>query len=236
MGMGIHSSVAHTTVPSQAPNKVPSKVPGRSHYGREYIAGGRLFSYAHQIHDVLSFNPRQVVEIGPGPGVTRAVLQLADVEVLTVDLQPELDPDILGSVLDIPLDDDACDVAMCCQVLEHLPFRHFTQALRELGRISRLGVVLSLPDCTPHYEVRLRLPLLKPLVWTGSRRRDPGPEWKARKRNADGHYWEIGYSQYPLALIKRAVDEAGLGLADTYRVPEKPYHRFFKLLTVARAT
>jgi hypothetical protein len=225
--MGMHS-VAHTTVPSE--------VPGRSHYGREYIAGGRLFSYAHQIHDVLSFNPRRVVEIGPGPGVTRAILQLADVEVVTVDLQPELDPDVIGSVLDIPLDDDACDVAMCCQVLEHLPFNKFTQALQELRRISRAGVVLSLPDCSPHYEFRLRLPLLPPLVWTGTRRRDPGPEWKARKRRDDGHYWEIGYSRYPLAVITSAIDKAGLRLVETYRVPEKPYHRFFKLLTDASET
>ncbi len=208
----------------------PPRVPGRSHYGRSYIAGGRLFSYAHQMHMALSFEPQHLVEIGVGPGLTQAVLERFDLTVTTVDVQPELDPDIVGSVLDLPLDDDACDVALCCQVLEHVPFRHFKRALSELRRISSRGVVLSLPDCSPHYELRLRLPVLPPLVLTGSRKRDPGPEWKARKLRGDGHYWEIGYDGYRLADISAAIAEVGLQIVDTYRVPEKPYHRLFKLV------
>lgn len=214
-----------------AQRTVPSEVPGRRHYGRAYIAGGRLFSYAHQLHAALSFNPCHVVEIGVGAGVTRAVLDLVDVRVTTIDVQPELDPDVVGSVLELPLHDDACDVAICCQVLEHLQFVHFPKAMHELRRISRLGVVLSLPDCSPHYELRLRLPVLPPLAWSGTRRLDPGPAWKEDRRRNDGHYWEIGYADYPLHVVQRSITQAGFQIAETFRVPEKPYHRFFKLVS-----
>jgi SAM-dependent methyltransferase len=179
----------------------------------------------------LSFNPERVVEIGVGPGVARAVLELVDVTVTTVDVQPELEPDVVGSILDLPLEDDACDVALCCQVLEHLPFEHFGTALRELRRISRLGVILSLPDCTPHYEIRIRLPVLPAIAWSGTRRLDPGPAWKEEKRRNDGHHWEIGYEGFGLEVVRSAIAAAGLTIAESFRVPEKPYHRMFKLVS-----
>jgi SAM-dependent methyltransferase len=52
-------------------------------------------------------------------------------------------------VTDLPLGDGAFDVALCAQVLEHLPWADVPRALRELARVSRTGVVLTVPDVSP---------------------------------------------------------------------------------------
>jgi hypothetical protein len=105
-------------------------------------------------------------------------------------------------------------------------------ALRELKRVTAKGIVLSLPDRSPHYEVRLRLPKLRRLGWVGSRHRDPGPALKADQRARNGHYWEIGYDETPLRSIEQGCHQAKLVVQRTWRVPENPYHRFFQFRSV----
>lgn len=207
------------------------RVPGRDHYSLKYLKGGRIFSYAHQIDTVISFDPETVLEVGAGGGVVTAALRAAGVTVSTLDIQPELVPDITGSVTQIPCDDGAFDLALCSQVLEHLPFEQFVPALRELRRVAKQGLVLSLPDASPYYQVRLRLPKIRNYQWTGTRHCDPGSTWKAWKLNDDGHYWEIGYDETPFSSVRDGIVAAGYSISAHWRVPEMYCHHFFKLST-----
>jgi SAM-dependent methyltransferase len=209
-----------------------ARVPGRAHYAFQYLKGGRVFSYAHQIATVLSFEPTSVVEIGAGGGLVAAALRSVGIDVTVVDIQPELKPNVLASVTDLPFEARRFDVALCCQVLEHLPFEQFVPALRELKRVTTKGIVLSLPDRSPHYEVRLRLPKLWPLAWAGTKHRDPGQTLKADQWIRNGHYWEIGYDETPLRSIEQGCHQAELVVQRTWRVPENPYHRFFQFCSV----
>lgn len=204
-------------------------VPCRDHYSLEYLRGGRLSSYAHQIETVISFEPITVLEIGVGGGVVTAAMRAAGLSVTTLDVQPDLRPDIFASVTQIPTRDKSFDVALCSQVLEHLPFSHFEPALKELRRVIRRGVVISLPDASPYYEIKMRLPKFRNLCWTVSRHRDPGRKWKDLNWARDGHYWEIGYDETPLAFIRDAIGVAGFDITHTWRVSGYPYHRFFRL-------
>ena len=206
-----------------------TQVPGCEHYSLEYVRGGRIFSYAHQIDSVISFEPKSVLEIGVGGGMVTAALRSAGLEVTTVDVQPELNPDVVASVTDLPFHDGQFDVALCCQVLEHLPFDQFETSLCELWRCCRLGLVVSLPDSSPQYEVRLRLPMVPQFHWTGTRQRDPGTEYKRRKRELDGHYWEIGYREYALRKVESALVAVTGASVETWRVSDNKYHRFFRV-------
>ena len=121
-----------------------------SHYSsRAYNSKERHNSYWHQVDEVLALEARTALEVGPGAGIVTDWLRRAGVQVTTVDMDPALDVDLRGSVTDLPLDQGAVDVVLCCQVLEHLPFEEVGTALAELGRVARSGVVVSVPDATP---------------------------------------------------------------------------------------
>lgn len=202
-------------------------VPGKDHYAAEYVRGGRLFSYAHQMNAVLEHRPQTVVEIGPGPGMVTAALRAIDVDVTTVDIQPELKPDVVASVTDLPFDGESFDVAMCCQVLEHLPLEQFVPALSELARVSRKAVVVSLPEARPHYELAFRLPGLQFKRVVGSRPKRV-PQGRIQRVWAEsGHYWEIGYPDTSLRAVLRAFGDAGLRVQRHWRPTEMTYHHFF---------
>jgi SAM-dependent methyltransferase len=127
-------------------------------YGsREYNVKERFASFWHQVDEVLSLDARSVLEVGPGSGLVTEALRRAGVEVTTIDVDPAVNPDMVGSVTDIPVADGSVDVALCSEVLEHVPWNDAVQALRELRRVARFGVVVSIPDVTPYAGIRLPL-------------------------------------------------------------------------------
>ena len=152
---------------------VASSLPGKGHYSIDstYFHGGRIHSYAHQIKTVIEQNPSRILEVGKGPGMVAAALRSVGIQVVSMDMQAELEPDLVGSVTQIPVADNSFDVSLCCQVLEHLPFEHFSQALGELRRVTRDALVMSLPDVTPHFYIKLRLPKSLGIDWEFSRPR-----------------------------------------------------------------
>jgi hypothetical protein len=210
-------------------SSVPESVPGRSHYSQRYSRDGRVFSYAHQIDSVLSFEPQSVLEVGVGGGVVTAALRAMGIAVTTFDVQPELGPDILGSVTNIPCEDNSYDVALCCQVLEHLPFDQFGPALGELRRVVRSGLVLSLPDVTRHHFVAMKLPKLPKFQWSWSLPHIRPEKMPQSPFDRAGHYWEIGFAGYPSKRVLNSIMTAGWHVASTWRVPEMTWHRFFRL-------
>lgn len=204
-------------------------VPTRAHYTEKYFGDTRIFSYAHQIATVLSFHPKSVIEVGVGAGVVAAALRTMGNSVTTLDLQTDLEPDIVGTVLATGCADNAFDVAICCQVLEHLPFSQFKPALCELQRITRHGLVLSLPDVSPYGFLSAKLPKIPEfkLEWKLPNLRPTtiSPEQFAQ----DGHYWEIGRRGLPLSTVLEHIHETEWHVERTWNVPEMRYHRFFKL-------
>jgi len=205
-------------------------VPGRRHYSMDYVAEGRVFSYSHQIDTVLSFRPSQVLEVGTGAGMVCAALGSLGVEITTVDVQAELAPDVVASVLDLPFEDGRFDVAMCCQVLEHLPFEDFVTALRELRRVARYGAVVSLPDVTRSGFLTVKLPKVRQFTINWRLPRFRPIELTPERFAVDGHYWEIGVRAFPLSRIIAAMREAGWTVDADWRVPELQWHHFFRLV------
>jgi ubiquinone/menaquinone biosynthesis C-methylase UbiE len=99
--------------------------------------------------------PRSVLEVGCGEGrLARALygasdppperFEITDVDVSRVD--PGLPERIRvreASVYDLPYADDAFDLVVCCEVLEHL--EHPGKGLAEVARVARQRVLLSTP-------------------------------------------------------------------------------------------
>ncbi len=192
-----------------------------------YFDKARWISQYRQIREVLGCGPASVLEIGTGPGVLGAVVKLQGVRYQSMDIDPALGPDIVGSVTDIPLGDGQFDVVCCFQVLEHLPYECLERSLSEMLRVAKNRVVVSLPDARPARAVSLFRPRKGPKAVVLD-----SPFWRATEHAFDGqHYWEINKRGYRLRDIRNGMEKLALARGftsvKTYRVPENTYHRFF---------
>jgi len=195
------------------------------YYRHSYDSKGRFSSYWHQIDEAVSLTPSHFLEVGIGNGFVSKYLKANGIDVKTLDIDYRLSPDIIGSVLAIPFPNEAFDVVSCCEVLEHLPYSEFKNALTELARVSQKFVIISLPDVTTSYRFNIELPRLKPikkLVAHPFHRGSQHP-WDSE------HYWEIGIISYYLKRIIKDLRSCGFDIIKTYRVFEFRYHRFFSL-------
>ncbi len=95
------------------------EIPRLEHYDISYLKEnfGRLYSYIEQGKAVLAINPSSVLVVGKGDDVVVGMLKKYCDRVDTLDIQGELKPDFVGSVLNIPSRDKAYDVIVCCEVL-----------------------------------------------------------------------------------------------------------------------
>jgi hypothetical protein len=188
----------------------------------------RLESYRQQLRYALRCKPRSVLLIGVGDGLVVELLRRAGVLVTTVDIDASLDPDVVASVDSLPLEDEICDVSICSQVLEHLPFDRFEPALRELHRVSRRHLIVSLPDMRKFVSVRLRLPKIR------TDRQLSLPRWRpaeipAGRGGQSPHYWEIDFRGTRYGTVRRAMERSGWRVAEVRRVSDLPWHCFFQL-------
>jgi ubiquinone/menaquinone biosynthesis C-methylase UbiE len=190
-----------------------------------YDTKERFCSYWHQIAEVLSLNATQVLEIGVGNAFASNYLKDKGLDVTTLDIEHTLNPLVVASVLAIPFPKDSFEVVTCYEVLEHLPYKDFNPALKELARVSQRYVIISLPDVTTTYRINIELPRIKPIKKLVSH---PFP--RPANHTFDGyHYWEIGKKQYPFAKIQKDIKLSSLKILKSYRVFEFYYHRFFLL-------
>lgn len=192
---------------------------------KKYNSKSRWISFWHQIDEIMKLEPESVLEIGIGSGVVSKFLKANNVNITMMDIDERLNPDKVGSVLDIPFSAKTFEVIACYEVLEHIPYENVKIALEELKRVSKKYVLVSVPDVSRVYRYSLQIPKLGEI-----QNLIAIPRFKKLEHQFDGeHYWEIGKKNYSLERIITDLEKTGLNLVKTFRVFEKPYHRFFLL-------
>ncbi len=187
-----------------------------------YMSQARWNSVWHQINEVQALRPENVLEVGPGAGVFQQAARLYGLKVETLDLDPALNPDHVGGVTRMPLEDNAYDVVCAFQVLEHLPYEDSLRGFAEMNRVARRFVVISLPDAKKVWRFRIHVPRFANRTFMIDK-----PFFKPRKHKFDGeHYWELNKEGFDLARVSKDL-AAVCTLCHTFRVFEFPYHRFF---------
>lgn len=190
-----------------------------------YDTKERFTSYWHQIDEVLRLKPQTLLVIGIGNGLVPIYLKQRRINVITLDIEKRLNPDIVGNVVDIPLKDNTYNAILCCEVLEHQPYENFSKSLKEIYRVTDSYLILSLPDASRIYPFSIRIPKIgyfkrfihlprfkKPLIESGN-----------------VHYWEIGRKGYPLRKIMNDIQDSGFQITRYFNVFENPWHKFFIL-------
>lgn len=195
------------------------------YFKNNYDSKGRFNSYWHQIQEVIKLNPDSVLEIGRGNGFVSTYLKECGVHISTLDIDVGLNPDIAASVEKIPIKNKAFEVVTCFQALEHLPYTMFESSLKELARVSRKYVIVSLPDINRAYRFNIKIPVLKEI----KTQINFPPLSNRSYPTSKEHCWEIGMEGYPLKKISVSIENVGFVIEKTYRVFECPYHRFFIL-------
>ena len=198
-----------------------------SHYAfSKYMNKRRWASLWHQLDEVTKLDPERVLEVGPGPGLFKAAAGAIGIRVETLDLDPALKADYVASVFQMPFDDGAFDVVCAFQMLEHLPFEQSLKALREMARVCRNTILISLPDSAKLCSLTLGLPRIGSLHFS-----IPVPRPRVPVHMFDGqHHWELNKAGYRTEGVVRAFTEnAPVALVRTFRVPGNPYHRFIVL-------
>lgn len=188
----------------------------------KYDTESRWMSYWHQINQVLKLNPKNVLEIGAGNKTVSDYLKNAGIQVSVLDSDKELKPDIVASVLRMPFTDNSFDLVLCCEVLEHLPFEKFEKCLKEIKRVSRKDIIISLPHFGPQIRFCSKIPLFKEVKFALKI-----PFAKKHQFNGE-HFWEIGKKGYSLAEVKKTISRY-FNIKRDFVPFEHQYHHFFIL-------
>ena len=182
-------------------------------------------SYWHQLKEVLSLDTSSVLEIGVGDRVFgNYIKNNTSIIYTSADIAADLSPDVVGSVTNLPLSDCSFDTVCAFEVLEHLSFGQFIIALKEMSRVAKKNVIISLPHWGRHFSIKIRLPFFKKIYW-----QHKFNLWPIKHVFGGEHYWEIGKKGYSLGLIKRSINQAGLVILRDYISFDSPYHHFFVL-------
>lgn len=190
---------------------------------KKYANLERFDSYFYQLREALSLPISNLLEIGVGDGVFRDYIKSnTAIDYKSMDIAEDLNPDIIGSVKNIPLPDNSNELVVAYEVLEHLPFEDFEKALYEIARVSKKYAVISLPHFGPPIKFALKLPFLKEIKFAF---KIPYP--REHKFNGQ-HYWEIGKKGYSASKIRKIICRH-FDIKKEFVPWENQYHHFYVL-------
>lgn len=199
------------------------QVDGDTHYNAmKYLTPARMASIGYQFRLLhQEFETGRVLEVGGGAGITSQILRSLGHEVVVVDVDSKLKPDLVASITDLPLKDEEFDIFACYQVLEHLKWELAEQAVRELARIAKLGGVISVPTNQPAIGITL-----KDSRHMGSRVFKLPKIRSQRIHNVKEHAWELE-ANVSTAKFVDLLKSAGLTVVSQLQPVQNFYHQFF---------
>lgn len=195
------------------------------YFSVKYNTKARWMSYWYQINEVIEKNPKNILEVGIGSKTVSNYLKKIGYNIWTIDSDKSVEPDYVGSVLNLPFKRDSFDIVLCAEVLEHLPFSQFELGLRNLRKVTKKYVILTLPEYSLfkiYFDIKLfpRIPRIRKIIKIS---------FSKKHVYNKVHYWEIGKRGYGLSKIKSIIENNGFQIEKTYYPFENPRHRFFIL-------
>ncbi|MBI2446479.1 MAG: class I SAM-dependent methyltransferase [Parcubacteria group bacterium] len=99
-----------------------------------------------QIEELSHFLKGTILDIGSGPNGGRYKNFFSGNDYITLDINPDYSPDIIGSAERIPAPDNSFDGVVCFQVLDDL--KNPAEAIKEMSRVLKAGGygMLSVPQ------------------------------------------------------------------------------------------
>jgi SAM-dependent methyltransferase len=174
-------------------------------YWNNSIYKNRFNSYQNQLIEIYNTKPKTVLEIGVGCKLVYNHLKEIGIKVTSLDINKNLKPDYIGDIRKLPFKNNSFDTVCAFEVLEHIPFNDFEKSLKELKRVSKKNIIISIPIRKIGIEFYMWLPKIHDIyIYLDI----PFPiKQKKNITDKDAHYWEvnrIGYSKKRiLNIIKK---------------------------------
>ncbi|MEK7539482.1 MAG: class I SAM-dependent methyltransferase, partial [Patescibacteria group bacterium] len=162
------------------------------YFKEKYASLERFISYFQQIDSIHRFPAQSLLFIGVGDSMVADFLK-KKYQVTTIDIDPALKPDICGDIRQLPFKNNSFDLVCAFEVLEHIPLADVKdKAIPEIARVSRGGVIISVPHRRAGFEIIFKFPFIRTLFKKDFLRlawfmpvRFPGFAISGQ------HYWEI---------------------------------------------
>ncbi len=189
-----------------------------------YFTPEQLWSFAEQIYHLHRAAPRRLIEVGVGNGFVSQFMRSMGINVLTCDINPNLNPDLLVSVTDLDrhITPGEYDLISCCEVMEHMPFEQFEEAMRKFSCLSE-NLFLTLPVYGWKFGFALRLSLKSRVRWIS--------RWFAWRSSSytliPMHYWEVGSQRETQHRRLLSVLNRYYGSVESNIFRFNPYHRYY---------
>jgi len=211
-------------------------VSGEIHKGK-FVHSNFSDSYMLQMKTLKGLKgAKKILEIGPGEMFTARNLKTLGYTYHTLDQDPRIEPTYVCSFFSFEYKwhKNEYDAVCAFQVLEHLPYGRFKEAICRMKTISRKYIVISLPySCKGFRESRTE--------WDGQFNKtaerviehfEPTnlPNRRYRKEYIEEfpwavHYWEIGRKGFPLVRVIDDIEACELKILDRFH-SEEPFHYF----------
>ena len=203
----------------------------------DYLSFGRWVSYFNQVNETLKLKThiKRVLEIGAGGMITYDLLKRHGLNIIAVDINSELSPDILADLRYLPFENECFDLILCFEVLEHVPYNDLIKCLKGFYRITRKFCILSLPTFGFEFVLTIKFPKLpkvpafQPFGKNMTLSAIVSPPIHAKRMPMPFHQWEIGRKGFPLRRIKEDIKASGFNIIKNFNAPENPYFTFFVL-------
>lgn len=193
------------------------------HYKPGYDDWDKWTNYWWQIRSVLDHQAQTVLEIGVGSRVVNDYLKRAELSVQSLDIDPALEPDHVGSATALPFPDNSFNAILCCEVLEHMPWEQSVQTIRELHRVTDKWAFVTVPHFVLSFAMLLRLPYFH---FQEFRLRVPRNKVL---RPGGEHFWEIGRAGYTTSRLEKEFVAAGFQIISKKRQMTNFSHCFYQL-------
>lgn len=194
------------------------------YFDRGYFVLPQLFSLSHQINGIHQMQPASLLEIGIGNGFVSDFFRKSGLPVITADINPALEPDIVAPIHELPaqMNGRRVDVVACCEVLEHMPFEQFPKSLEILRSLGD-RLFLTLPNNRKSFGLGglWRMPKVKEIPVSLA------IDFPSRKALPPEHFWEVGYSPETSngAIVRELRKHYGTVVSGRFALNR--YHRFY---------
>jgi len=195
------------------------------HYLKGYDSLNRFISYFYQTKSILELNVKSVLEVGVGNKTVNNYLKSRGLDVKSVDFDKNLKPDVVADVRKMPLKNKQFDAVLCCEVLEHIPLDELPKALRELTRVSKKYVIVSVPYYCAYFELFGKFSFghfTKALNFAFSI-----PYFFLKPKFSGEHYWGLGVKGISKRCFRKHAKKVGLKVIKEFRETLNPHHYFF---------